>query len=428
MKTTLQHNGSNTVDAENFNAHAGGSNNSCGGGTSRIGWVDGTWWFVSLVALLAACSPEEPDADPTGTLEVAVTDPTAELNPTYPGQPGRLQFSVRMEFSGSAPDSTTVSGARVELVGLAGTVKDGLAVQFLEGADLRTSVEVPASGYAGEAQISGLLNNAAAELCGGLVHARLTLHATHCDCETEAAFDFEPRCYLDNRGDTILAMTRNPAPDRPCERTMEVSGAVARERYGYDAAGRLQIRDAYVGTILQTRMFYRYAENGFLSETWTVEPSRAVIYRRRTYEYAGATLSRSTVDGAADEATKDPDGVPETETTYTLSAGRWEIHTLMKNTGGGVAGSVTFDLTARTYSGGEPGSEPTNGVYDNTVNDPNVFVALPNLEMAFALRLRTVSSASGEEVYSWSGERLQSISVSNASGVTATANYLYTCP
>jgi hypothetical protein len=390
--------------------------------------VIGKGWSASLLALLVACGPGKPGPNPTATLATTVTNPTAEFNPTYPGQPGRLQFAVRMEFSGSAPDSTSVSGARVELVGPGGTLKNGLTLQFLVGSALSNSVEVLASGYAGDAQISGLLNADATALCGGPVHARLTLRSTHCDCESETTFDFVPHCYLDNRAETILAMTRNPALDRPCEQTMTVSNSVTRELYGYDAAGRLQIRDSLVGTTLLTRVLYSYAANGFLSEALTVDPSKSVIYRRRAYTYTGSTLSRSTVDGAADEATEDPDGVPETETTYTLSTGRWDSYTSMKNTGGGVAGSVTFDLTARTFSGGEPGSAPTSAAYDNTVSDPNVFVALPNLEMVYALRLRTTSSSNGDEVYSWSGARLTSVTATNASGVTATANYLYTCP
>jgi hypothetical protein len=386
-------------------------------------------WFAGLMSIvLMGCPGPDPVPDPEGELVIEVVNPVAELDPTYPDQPARLDFDVTFSFDGVAPDQATVTVRSVELEGPGGIVSDGLGARFLDGASLVDAIEVSAAGRAVAAQITGLDNASAPTLCGGPIQARLLFHSTHCDCETEAVADIEPRCSLDNRGADLLTLPLRAATDRPCEVSVGAAGASSTQRFGYDDDGRLEIVDRYIGSTLLERRVFRYGANGRLSEVLHVSPSSGTIDVRRAYTYdEGGALVRIESDGALDESVLGPDGTPDVVSAYTLGSGRWDVSTQYHNTGRSSVSMLTFDLAGRTFQTAELEEPVSTYSYETDVTDPNVFVALPELERLFALRLQSGSGGGDTLSWSWDAARVLSETVASASS-TQTATYSYDCP
>lgn len=379
--------------------------------------------LVLLGSMVLVGCPEPVEPEPEAVLVVELRDPVAELDPTHPDEPARVDFDIRLELEGMAPDQTTIRATSVELEGVGGVVSDGLGVEFLDGTAVVEELEVPSVGRATAARVTALPNGAAATLCGGTVHVRVLLHSTHCDCETEAVVDVEPHCLLDNRAQDLLDLPRRPATDRPCETVSDVSSTSPVQRFGYDAEGRLEILDTYAGATFVERVVYRYDASGFLAEELSVNPNSATIAVRRTYTYgADGVLTRLERDGS----TGAPDGTPDARTTYTLGVDRWDMMTTALDTGSTSVATLTFDLAARTFTTSEPGEAVTTYSHELAVSDPNVFVALPKLERIFALQLREGSRSGETMTWTWDGGALTS-ETHESSSASTTLTYGYDC-
>lgn len=378
------------------------------------------------VSLLTACDPPPPVA-PEVDLEFEVTDPTLDLDPSRPDDPADVSFALSVSFLGET-SPTSLRSTAVELVGPEGTVSEGLSLSFLEGSTLVETLELDSTGRGVFAGLTGLTNAAASALCGGMVHATVTVHASHCDCETTFEFDVVPTCLLDNRASALLAMPLLAAADRPCSSTTITAGVdlVATSRYGWDAEGRLVIEDDYIDDTHSTRRVYTYDDAGWLEDAVTIDAAASIVFLRTHYEYEGGLLTRVTRDGAFDEATRDPDGLPEAITTYTSAPGRWDILTQLLSTGRSATGTLTYDFEARTFSGGETDGGSSVSTYSATVSDPNVFVAVGVFERLFRLQIQSITQGSSTQEFVWTGGRLTSDSVSSVAE-SLTTTYAYDC-
>jgi hypothetical protein len=256
----------------------------------------------------------------------------------------------------------------------------------------------------------------------------LAQRATHCDCEVETTFDVEPHCLLDNRADNLLALARRAASDRPCEAVLETVSLDSTQRFGYDAAGRLEVIDDYVDGTHRERTAYRYNANGYLEHALSIDPEEALIYRRTTWFYReDRTLERIERDGRVDENMDDPDRLAEVVTRYTLTSNGWQLRRESRVPAEAEISMLGFNLDARTFETDDDGGM-TSFRYLNATENPNDFVAVPTLEKVIVLGIHEGTASNGDVIeVVWDGAGIVSQSVSNATQ-TLEVTFGYTCP
>lgn len=398
-------------------------------------------WSIALALVLAGHAPgcSDPVSHPAaGSVTLESSSATVDIDRTYPTDQALVQLDVAVHYEAADPAvfggdyPATLTALRLRAVGGDASVDLGTGTLQPLGDGVGVSAGQTTTLYYYPA--ASATTAALAPLCdAAAVEVEIGVRVEDCDCEGTLTVPAVLTCDEDRRADAELALTSAGLPvGMPCERSDDATSFT--EEYGYDADGRLLLRDVASQFGAEVRFVYAYDTQGRLAShqeitTQTRERSSTTTYTRD----AAGRLTRTDTRRAA----------PPYETgssTYSYEAGDDRGWT-RRDAQGRETQSARWDDAADALVIRD--TEPIhNAVTVTTVTFGSTFareawlgvpdvVALDATQPTSLVSESAGGERSAERVLVWEDGRITSdvTTVTTASGSgTNTVTWGYTCP